>query len=59
MSDEKSIKKTHRRGAGGESWAFVGSNGGGKTALARARPGDLPLLGGQRKGHFPRVTRLS
>ena len=44
--------------AAGESWAFVGSNGSGKSALARAA-GDLPLLSGQRESHFSRVTRLS
>lgn len=45
--------------AAGESWAFVGSNGSGKSALARALAGDLPLLSGQRESHFSRVTRLS
>lgn len=32
----------------GESWAFVGSNGSGKSSLARALAGDLPI----RKGFF-------
>lgn len=43
----------------GESWAFVGSNGSGKSALARALSAELPLLTGDRQCQFPRVTRLS
>lgn len=43
----------------GESWAFVGSNGSGKSALARALAGELPLLKGERQCTFSRITRLS
>lgn len=59
LSDTKTLKIDHLSVAAGESWAFVGSNGSGKSALARALAGDLPLLSGQRESHFSRVTRLS
>jgi molybdate transport system ATP-binding protein len=44
--------------AAGESWAFVGSNGSGKSALARALAGELTLLSGQRESHFSRNPPL-
>lgn len=59
LSDTKTSKIDHLSVAAGESWAFVGSNGSGKSALARALAGDLTLLSGQRESHFSRVTRLS
>lgn len=43
----------------GESWAFVGANGSGKSALARALSGELPLLKGQRECTFQRIVRVS
>lgn len=43
----------------GDSWAFVGANGSGKSALARALAGELPLLKGGRQCQFTRITRLS
>ncbi|HDS1234053.1 molybdate ABC transporter ATP-binding protein ModF [Pluralibacter gergoviae] len=43
----------------GDAWAFVGSNGSGKSALARALAGELPLLAGSRRSDFARITRLS
>ncbi|MDR9892775.1 molybdate ABC transporter ATP-binding protein ModF [Pseudenterobacter timonensis] len=43
----------------GESWAFVGANGSGKSVLARALAGELPLLKGGRRCDFRRLTRLS
>jgi molybdate transport system ATP-binding protein len=43
----------------GESWAFVGANGSGKSALARALAGTLPLLKGERACTFTRVAHLS
>ncbi|NPE56705.1 molybdate ABC transporter ATP-binding protein ModF [Dickeya dadantii] len=42
-----------------QCWAFVGANGSGKSALARALSGELPLLSGQRQCDFQRVARLS
>lgn len=59
LSDTKTLKIDHLSVAAGESWAFVGSNGSGKSALARALAGDLTLLSGQRESHFSRLTRLS
>ncbi|MCW2473016.1 molybdate ABC transporter ATP-binding protein ModF [Candidatus Symbiopectobacterium sp. NZEC151] len=44
---------------GKSQWAFVGANGSGKSALARALSGELPLLEGSQHGDFPRVVRLS
>ncbi|MEZ0532274.1 molybdate ABC transporter ATP-binding protein ModF [Enterobacter sp. KB-221C9] len=43
----------------GESWAFVGTNGSGKSALARALAGELTLLKGEYQNDFTRLTRLS
>ncbi|MCT4716077.1 molybdate ABC transporter ATP-binding protein ModF [Enterobacteriaceae bacterium H18W14] len=43
----------------GESWAFVGANGSGKSSLARALAGSLPLLKGERVCSFPRIAHLS
>lgn len=44
---------------GKSQWAFVGANGSGKSALARALSGELPLLEDSRNCDFPRVARLS
>lgn len=43
----------------GESWAFVGANGSGKSSLARALTGELPPLQGSVQHDFARPTRLS
>ena len=43
----------------GESWAFVGANGSGKSSLARALTGELPPLQGRFASDFVRPTRLS
>lgn len=43
----------------GESWAFVGANGSGKSALARALSGELPLEKGTRESTFKHPVRLS
>lgn len=43
----------------GQSWSFIGSNGSGKSALARALAGELTQLTGQRFSGFKRPTRLS
>ena len=43
----------------GESWAFVGANGSGKSSLARALAGDLTLLKGERRCDFSRINLLS
>ena len=36
LGDTKTLQIDHLSVAAGESWAFVGSNGSGKSALARA-----------------------
>ena len=43
----------------GESWAFVGANGSGKSSLARALSGELPPSKGSVSSQFQRPTRLS
>jgi len=43
----------------GESWAFVGANGSGKSSLARALSGELPPLAGSVSSDFTRPVRLS
>lgn len=59
LSDTKTLKIEHLTLRAGESWAFVGSNGSGKSALARALAGELPLLSGSRDATFTRIARLS
>lgn len=59
LSDTKTLNIEQLCVQAGESWAFVGSNGSGKSALARALSGELTLLSGQRENTFARVTRLS
>lgn len=43
----------------GESFAFVGANGSGKTVLTKALSGELPLLSGTRHCDFQHLRRLS
>ncbi|AHM72963.2 molybdate ABC transporter ATP-binding protein ModF [Yersinia hibernica] len=43
----------------GDSWAFVGANGSGKSSLAKALSGELTLLSGTRQNHFTHIVRLS
>ncbi|EOV8960248.1 molybdate ABC transporter ATP-binding protein ModF [Cronobacter turicensis] len=43
----------------GESWAFVGANGSGKSSLARALAGELPPEKGERASQFSRIALLS
>ena len=59
LSDTKTLQLNAFVLNTGDSWAFVGSNGSGKSALARALAGELPLLKGERQCHFTRITRLS
>ena len=59
LSDTKILSIEHLTLRSGESWAFVGSNGSGKSALARALSGELTLLKGSRENQFARTTRLS
>nr|WP_318382311.1 molybdate ABC transporter ATP-binding protein ModF [uncultured Enterobacter sp.] len=59
LSDTRTLKIADLTLRAGESWAFVGTNGSGKSALARALAGELTLDKGQRECGFTRVTRLS
>ncbi len=59
LSDTKTLQLNTFVLNAGDSWAFVGSNGSGKSALTRALAGELPLLKGERQCHFTRITRLS
>lgn len=59
LSDTRTLHLEDLRLQAGESWAFVGANGSGKSALARALAGELTLLNGERQCHFTRLTRLS
>lgn len=43
----------------GESWAFVGANGSGKSALARALCGEMAPQSGDYHSTFQRIARLS
>ncbi len=43
----------------GESWAFIGANGSGKSSLARALSGELAALDGYVRCDFIRPVRLS
>ncbi len=43
----------------GESWAFVGTNGSGKSSLAKAVSGELSAAQGSLHNDFNRVVRLS
>lgn len=59
LSDTRTLTIADLTIRAGESWAFVGTNGSGKSALARALAGELPLLKGECQRDFTRLTRLS
>lgn len=59
LSDTKTLQLNALTLNAGDSWAFVGANGSGKSALARALAGELQLLKGERHCQFTRITRLS
>lgn len=59
LSDTRTLSLAELHLSQGESWAFVGSNGSGKSALARAIAGDLLLLNGKRHSDFGNIVRLS
>ncbi|EGQ5319067.1 molybdate ABC transporter ATP-binding protein ModF [Enterobacter asburiae] len=59
LSDTRTLTIADLTIRAGESWVFVGTNGSGKSALARALAGELPLLKGECQGDFTRLTRLS
>lgn len=59
LSDTRTLSLPELTLRAGESWAFVGSNGSGKSALARALAGEITQLKGERRCTFTRLTRLS
>ena len=59
LSDTRVLELSSLTLQAGESWAFVGANGSGKSSLARALSGDLPLLKGERVSDFSRIALLS
>ncbi|WP_059259051.1 molybdate ABC transporter ATP-binding protein ModF [Escherichia albertii] len=59
LGDTKTLQLHQLMLNAGDGWAFVGSNGSGKSALARALAGELPLLKGERQSLFSHITRLS
>ncbi|XGI82177.1 molybdate ABC transporter ATP-binding protein ModF [Enterobacter hormaechei] len=59
LSDTRTLTIADLTIRAGESWAFVGTNGSGKSALARALAGEINLLKGEYQSDFTRLTRLS
>lgn len=59
LSDTKTFNLSDLTIRAGESWAFVGANGSGKSALARALAGSLWLQKGERHCEFTRIAHLS
>ncbi|MCG7387744.1 molybdate ABC transporter ATP-binding protein ModF [Pantoea sp. ACRSB] len=59
LSDTRLLNLNDLRLAGGQSWAFVGANGSGKSSLARALAGELMPEKGDFISQFARPTRLS
>jgi molybdate transport system ATP-binding protein len=59
LSDTRTLELDRLDIQSGDSWAFVGANGSGKSALARALAGELTLLKGERHSDFRHVVRLS
>ncbi len=59
LSDTRTLWLEQLEIQSGDSWAFVGANGSGKSALARALAGDLTLLQGKRQSDFHDVVRIS
>ncbi|MDN5681672.1 MAG: ATP-binding cassette domain-containing protein, partial [Ewingella sp.] len=59
LSDTRTLTLSDLRIQQGESWAFVGSNGSGKSALARALASELVQLQGENQSDFKNIVRLS
>ncbi|AHG21647.1 molybdenum ABC transporter ATP-binding protein [Chania multitudinisentens RB-25] len=59
LSDTRTLTLEQLNIQAGDSWAFVGANGSGKSALARALAGELTLLKGERHNGFHHVVRIS
>ena len=59
LSDTRTLNLNDLTLHAGESWAFVGANGSGKSSLARALSGELPPAKGSVTSDFKRPVRLS
>ena len=59
LSDTRALSLNELILNSGESWAFVGANGSGKSSLARALSGELSPGKGTVTQNFQRRTRLS
>ncbi|WP_233991180.1 molybdate ABC transporter ATP-binding protein ModF [Pectobacterium brasiliense] len=59
LSDTRMLRLDELTLEQNQCWAFVGANGSGKSALARALSGELPILRGERTTGFQRPVRLS
>jgi molybdate transport system ATP-binding protein len=59
LSDTRALSLNDLTLNSGESWAFVGANGSGKSSLARALSGELQPGKGSVQQDFQRRTRLS
>ncbi|OTA16471.1 metal transport protein [Xenorhabdus vietnamensis] len=59
LSDTRTLRLPSLKIISGESWAFVGANGSGKSSLARALSDELIQLAGERHCSFHTPMRLS
>ncbi|WP_434525400.1 molybdate ABC transporter ATP-binding protein ModF [Photorhabdus asymbiotica] len=59
LSDIRTLQLPSLKITSGESWAFVGANGSGKSSLARALSNELVQLSGERDCSFHTCTRVS
>ncbi len=59
LSDTRTLNLNDLTLNAGESWAFVGANGSGKSSLARALSGELAPSRGSVSSHYQRPVRLS
>ncbi|MDX7988325.1 molybdate ABC transporter ATP-binding protein ModF [Xenorhabdus sp. 12] len=59
LSDTRTLRLPSLKIISGESWAFVGANGSGKSSLARALSNDLIQLAGERHCSFHTPVLLS
>ncbi|UWS30450.1 molybdate ABC transporter ATP-binding protein ModF [Erwinia pyrifoliae] len=59
LNDTRTVNLNELMVQSGESWAFVGANGSGKSSLARALSGELLLVAGSLVSQFQRPWRMS
>ena len=59
LSETQTLDIPHLEIHSGESWAFIGANGSGKSSLARVLSGELQALSGITQSSFKSPIRLS